>query len=124
MKNYLRFAFTVLLSVSLAAANAQIKPGYIFGANLSTFVLKSDISNAEPGTSIGVHFGGFLEIPVIHNFAFQPQFLFSAKGSTYSVANGDISLSPVYIEIPAMVAYSFGSDVVKISFFAGPYFAF
>lgn len=124
MKNSLRFAFTVLLLVSLAVTNAQIKPGYIFGANLSTFILKPDDGNADPGTSLGVHFGGFLEIPVIHNFTFQPQFLFSAKGSTYNIDSGDISLSPVYIEIPAMVVYSFGSDMVKISVFAGPYFAF
>ena len=110
MKNYLRFAFTVLLSVSLAVTDAQIKPGYIFGANLSTLILKTDSINADPETSLGVHFGGFLEIPVIRNFTFQPQFLFSAKGSTFNLDNGDISLSPVYIEIPAMVVYSFGSD--------------
>lgn len=124
MKNYLRFAFTVLLSVSLAVTDAQIKPGYIFGANLSTLILKTDSINADPETSLGVHFGGFLEIPVIRNFTFQPQFLFSAKGSTFNLDNGDISLSPVYIEIPAMIVYSFGSDEIKISLLAGPYFAF
>jgi hypothetical protein len=124
MKKLLRFAFTVLLSVSLAGTNAQVKPGYIFGMNLSTLTLETNGIDADPELTPGVRFGGFLEIPVMRNFTFQPQFLFSAKGSTYNLDNGDMSLSPVYIEIPAMAVYSFGSKVVKISIFAGPYFAF
>jgi len=123
MKNLLRFAFTILLSVSLACTNAQVKPGYIFGMNLSTLTIETNGIDADPDISPGVRFGGFLEIPVIKNFTFQPQFLFSAKGSTYNLDNGDMSLSPVYIEIPAMIVYSFGSKFVKISIFAGPYFA-
>jgi hypothetical protein len=123
MKNYLRFAFTVLLSVSLAATDAQIKPGYIFGMNISTLTLKTNDVSLDPKPSLGVHFGGFLEIPVVPKFAFQPQFLFSAKGATYNFDKGDLSLSPVYIEVPLIVIYSFGSDVLKVSLFAGPYFS-
>lgn len=123
MKNCIRFAFTILLSVSLAGTNAQVKPGYIFAMNLSTLTLETNGIDADPDISPGVRFGGFLEIPLIKNFTFQPQFLFSAKGSTYNLDNGDMSLSPVYIEIPAMAVYSFGSNFVKISIFAGPYFA-
>jgi len=49
--------------------------------------------------------------------------LFSAKGSNYKIDTVDISLSPIYIEVPVIAIYSFGSDAVKISLFAGPYFA-
>jgi hypothetical protein len=91
--------------------------------NLSTLTLETNGIDADPDIAPGVRFGGFLEIPAIRNFTFQPQFLFSAKGSTYNLDNGDMSLSPVYIEIPAMIVYNFGPKVVKFSIFAGPYFA-
>jgi hypothetical protein len=49
--------------------------------------------------------------------------LFSAKGSNYKNDSVEFSLSPIYIEVPVIAVYSFGSDAIKISLFAGPYFA-
>ncbi|MGD0756038.1 MAG: porin family protein [Bacteroidales bacterium] len=123
MKIYLKFALAILLMVSFTDVQAQIKPGYIFGLNLSTITLKTKGISSRPETPAGIHFGGFLEIPVIGNFTLQPGLLLSAKGSNFKIDSTEFSLAPVYLEIPVIAVYSFGSDVVKVSLFAGPYFA-
>jgi hypothetical protein len=123
MKIYLKSALAILLMVSFTDAQAQIKPGYIFGLNLSTVTLKTKGISSKPETPAGIHFGGFLEIPIKGNFALQPGLLLSAKGSNFKIDSTEFSLAPVYLEVPVMAVYSFGSDAVKISLFAGPYFA-
>jgi len=123
MKIYLKYALAILLMVSFTDVQAQIKPGYIFGLNLSTITLKTKGISSRPETPAGIHFGGFLEIPVIGNFTLQPGLLLSAKGSNFKIDSTEFSLAPVYLEIPVIAVYSFGSDVVKVSLFAGPYFA-
>jgi hypothetical protein len=109
--------------VSFTDIYAQIKPGYIFGLNLSTVTLKTKGLSTKPETPVGIHFGGFFEIPLESNLSLEPSLLFSAKGSNFKIDTVDISLSPIYIEVPVIAIYSFGSDAVKISLFAGPYFA-
>jgi hypothetical protein len=78
----------------------------------------------DPDNSIGIHFGGILDIPVAGKLTFRPAFLFSGKGSTYEIDSTDLFISPVYIEVPILAAYTFGSRMIKLSLFAGPYFAF
>lgn len=123
MKSNLKYALAIFLTVTFAEINGQIKSGYVFGLNLSTMTLKYKGISYDPETPVGIHFGGFLEIPVIGNFAFKPSLLLSAKGSDYVIDTLDVSISPIYIEVPLNILYSFGSDVVRVSLFAGPYFA-
>ena len=123
MKSYFKFIPAILLTLSFTQTDAQIKPGYIFGLNVSIITLNPKGIESAPDKPLGIHFGGFLEIPLIGNFSFQPGFLLSAKGANYRIDSVDYSLSPIYIEIPAIAMYSFGSDAIKISLFAGPYFA-
>jgi hypothetical protein len=104
--------------------DAQIKPGYILGLNLSTMKIKISGISSNPETPIGIHFGGFLEIPIKGNFTLQPGLLFSAKGSNFKIDTAEFSISPIYIEVPVTAAYSFGSNAIKISLFAGSYFAY
>jgi len=123
MKICLKYALAILLIVSFAEVHAQVKPGYIFGLNLSTVTLKTKGISSKPDTPAGIHFGAFLEIPLKGNFTLQPGLLLSAKGSNFKIDSAEFSLSPVYLEVPVMALYSFGSDAVKISLFGGPYFA-
>jgi hypothetical protein len=102
---------------------APVKTGYIFGLNLSTITLKINGVNSKANTPAGIHFGGFIEVPIKGRFTLQPGLLFSAKGSDYKIDTIEYSISPIYIEVPVMACYSFGSDVFKVSLFAGPYFA-
>ena len=113
----------VFSMIALTYTNAQIKSGYIIGMNLSTMSLKSSGINFEAKTSAGVHFGKIFEIPLNDNFALQPGFLFSAKGSFYKIDTAEFSISPIYIEIPVITVFSFGPDAVKLSLYAGTYFA-
>jgi hypothetical protein len=123
MKNYLKPVLAIYLAIAFTEMHAQIKPGYIFGMNLSTLSFKNEGKISDPSTLIGVHYGGFYEIPLNRNFALQPSLLFSAKGSNYKIDTLAFSISPIYIEGSLIVSYSFGSNAIKISLFAGPYFA-
>jgi hypothetical protein len=123
MKSYLKSAFAILLIAAFTDIHAQIKPGYIFGVNLSTISINTKGISSAPETPVGIHFGGFFEIPIKGNFTFDPGLLFSAKGSNYEIDSIAFSLSPIYLEVPVIAVYSFGTDEIKISLFAGPYFA-
>lgn len=124
MKHYLIIVLAILLIVSSSRTYAQIKAGYIIGVNISNMSLKTTGICSHPKPQTGIHFGGIMEIPVAGNFTFQPRILLSAKGSNYKIDSVDYSVAPIFIEIPLLAGYSFGSDDFKIFFFAGPYFAF
>lgn len=103
--------------------NGQLKHGQIFGVNLSTMTLKTEGKIYNPKISPGIHFGGFFELPVTRNFVFEPALVFSAKGSVYKIDSTQFSISPIYMEVPLILSYSFGRGAIKIKLFAGPYFA-
>jgi Outer membrane protein beta-barrel domain len=124
LKNYLKLALVIFLTVTFSELEAQVKPGYIFGLNLSTATLKGKGISSDPKVQIGIHYGGFIEVPLNYNFTLQPGLLFSAKGSNYKIDGAEVSISPIYIEVPVIVVYSFGSDAVKVSLFTGSYFAY
>lgn len=124
MKEYLKFALSILIIFGFTDLHSQVRPEYVFGLNMSTMTLKTNGINPDTRTSIGIHYGAYLEIPLTYNFTLHPGLLFSAKGSNYKIDNGESNLSPIYVEVPITVEFSFGSDVVKISLFAGPYFAY
>jgi hypothetical protein len=123
MKNYLKTALAILFMVAFTEMNAQLRVGYVFGMNLSTMTLKSNGINYDMETPAGFHFGGFVEFPLTDNFALRPALLFTAKGSNYEIDSLEVTLSPIYIEVPVNALCSFGPDEAKVSLFAGPYFA-
>ncbi len=123
MNSYLKSALAIILAFAFADMHAQIKPEYIFGVNLSTMTLKSKGISFDPEAAVGIRFGGFVDIPLQGNFTLQPGLMFSAKGSNFKIDSAEFSISPIYIEVPVIAVYTFGSDAVKISVFAGSYFA-
>ena len=123
MKNCLKFSLAIFFMVAFTDIHAQIKPGYIFGLNLSTLTLKTKGISSNPKTLVGIHYGGCYDIPLPANFTLQPGLLFSAKGSDYKIDTVEYSISPIYIEVSTLAIYTFGSGMVKISLFCGPYFA-
>ena len=123
MKIYLRYALAIFLMFSFTDTYAQIKSGYMIGLNLSSMTYINKGENIEPETWAGIHFGGLFELPVIGNFTLQPGVLFSAKSTGYKIDSAQYSIGPIFIEVPVRAVYSFGSNVFKVSLFAGPYFA-
>ena len=123
MRTLLKPAIAVILTLSFTSSLAQVKKEYIIGLNLSTFILKINGVSSKASTPAGIHFGGSIEVPLKGRFTLQPGLLFSAKGSDYKIDTIEYSISPIYLEVPVTAVYSFGSDLVKISLFAGPYLA-
>jgi hypothetical protein len=124
MKRYLNTVLAILLMVTFPAVKAQVKTGYIIGINRSSMTLKTVGVCSDQKTQTGIHFGGIFEIPVAGNLTFQPRVLLSAKGSNYKIDSVDYSLAPIFVEVPLLAGYSFGSDEMRIFFYAGPYFSF
>jgi hypothetical protein len=123
MKIPLKSALVIILVIISHALHAQVRTGYVFGLNLSTISLKNNEVSYDGTTPAGFHFGGFCELPLNDNFSFRPALIFSAKGTDYEIDTLEYSLSPIYIEVPVNMMCSFGSDVLRVSFYAGPYFA-
>jgi hypothetical protein len=123
MKNCLNSAMLIFLMVAFTGINAQINTGYIIGVNLSSMTLKTSGLCSDQKTQTGIHFGGIIEIPIAGNFTFQPEIILSAKGSSYKIDTVEYSISPIFIEVPVMAGYSFGSEDFRVFIYAGPYFA-
>jgi len=124
MINFLKSALVILLTFTLTDIHAQLRSDYLIGVNLSTLTIKIKGVNINPKTSVGIHFGGFYEIPIRKHFALQPGFIFSAKGTDYKMDTISISLAPIYLEVPVNLSLSFDLKTAKISLFSGPYFAY
>jgi hypothetical protein len=124
MKNILKASLAFLLIVTFPLMHGQVKTGYIIGINRSSMILKTVGICSDQKSQTGIHFGGIFEIPIAGNLTFQPRILLSAKGSDYKVDSIDHSLAPIFIEVPVLAGYSFGSEEIRIFIYAGPYFAF
>jgi|SRR5690554_2737729 len=60
------------------------------------------------GNKTGFHIGGFVEIPLVGDFALQPEILYSSEGAGYSVGflslGEDLKLD--YVRIPVLAKYN------------------
>ena len=123
LKINMKYVTVILLLVISSVSHAQVLSGYRFGVNMSTMEISRQGESIKAETPFGVHFGISYEIPAGKKFAFQSGFLFSAKGTDYQIDTLDLSLAPAYLEIPADLVYKIGRQSIKVSLFAGPYFA-
>ncbi len=121
-------AITLLAFLSLVIsfpAGAQ-HLGFKGGLNFTTLNL-SDVENAESDLRLGYHAGIFFNIPVSETISFQPELLYSTKGSrtTYEDdllnLDGESTLNLNYIEVPLLGVLNLG-EVAQLNF--GPYIAF
>ncbi|HVN56743.1 MAG TPA: outer membrane beta-barrel protein [Bacteroidales bacterium] len=115
-------AFLFLLFHHLLA-DGQLKYGQIVGLNLSSLSLNRNEISYSPRISPGIHFGGYLEIPVARHLQFRPALVFSAKGASFRTDSSTFSISPIYAEIPASLFLTFGPGEIKVVVFAGVYVA-
>jgi Outer membrane protein beta-barrel domain len=121
MKKFHSPVFCFLLILIPLYSGAQLKAGYVFGVNLATLDMKGENLLIPPKTTVNFHFGGSIELPVAGNLSFQPELLFSAKGSDYNIDSTSISLSPIYLEAPVNLVYSIGTGIIRLQLLAGPY---
>jgi len=121
------FKHTALLLIIILYSTdlkCQLEYGQVIGLNLSELALRTADIRYHPEITPGIHFGGFIRLPVTDRLAFQPALIFTAKGSSYKSDSAFFSISPIYVEIPCNFFLTVGSGAVKLTMFAGPYFAF
>ena len=123
MKNSLKFVWVFFFLVGFTDIYAQVGSEYIFGLNLSTLAIKTNGTTTIPKASVGIHYGGCLNLPLTDNFSLQPGLMFSAKGTSYKIDTLEYTISPIYIEVSLIPKYCFGSDAIQGSVFLGPYFS-
>lgn len=102
---------------TLQAQQLGVKGGLTYG--------DLNIEDFETKNRIGYHIGGFLTLPITDNFSFQPEILYSARGTkaTYDIfeLEGESTLKTNYIDIPLQGVIHIG-DLIQIQ--AGPYLSF
>jgi len=103
--------------------NAQITASQIVGFNFSTMEMHVKNQSVDTDGSTGIHFGLLLPIPIVDHFSFQPGVMFTSKGSSYFIDSVDISISPIYLEIPVNLELDLGTDAFSVTLIAGTYFS-
>jgi hypothetical protein len=124
MNTNLKYLLAFLLLLGSADIIAQVRTGQMVGFNFSNMKLNAGGSPIEAQGATGIHYGLIFSIPASENFAFQPGIIFSAKGSSFLLDTLDISLSPIYLEVPLNLILSFGRDAFGVTFFTGAYFSY
>lgn len=124
MKGSLKYSLEILLLLACCDVHSQVRTGQIVGFNFATMKLNAGGSPVEAEGATGIHYGLIFSIPASYNIAFQPGIIFSSKGSSFLIDTVDISLSPIYIEVPLNAILSFGRDAFGVTFFAGTYFSY
>jgi hypothetical protein len=123
MKGSFKYLLVAVLMICYTDLNGQFRYGQLVGINLSQLTLKRADVNFSPKITPGVHFGGYIELPVTRHIIFQPALLFTSKGSSYKSDSAFFSISPIYAEFPLNVLINFGSGTMKFTIFGGPYVA-
>jgi hypothetical protein len=127
MKHLIRLSMAVIcLVLTSNQLHSQVSFGPKVGVNFSTMTLKTGGVAIDPNNMTGFQAGIIAEIGMGKNLVLQPGFLFSTKGSKYSIStlNADFEIKPNYLEIPVNVAFKIGAGPVNIMLMAGPYFAY
>jgi hypothetical protein len=129
MTDYLRretrqiFFLLIMFAISSLYINAQISTSQIVGFNFSTMEMHVNNQSVDTEGSTGIHFGLLLPLPIVDHFSVQPGIMFSSKGASYMVDTVDISISPIYLEIPVNLAFDLGTDAFSVTLIAGTYFS-
>lgn len=113
----------VLTLAAVAPATAQSTRLGIKAGLTSSTIVGDDADGAE--SLNGFSGGVFATFQLSPAFAIQPEVLYMSKGATLDFEDAitaDLKLR--YIEIPVLAKFSFGSDPLRPSVFAGPAIAF
>jgi hypothetical protein len=111
----------LMLGVPVLGAAQGISGGIKGGALFATVPDFSEIGE-EMDHRLGVTGGVFLTLSLLPGLAIQPEAIFTQKGATATLSDGDYSLKLDYLDIPVLARLSFGAGGVKVYGFAGPSF--
>jgi hypothetical protein len=91
----------LLFSACCLISSAQVSFGVKAGLNLNYVLFEYEDSdlNSSVESSLGFHFGGYMQVPIGKRFSFQPELQISKRG-----ALGGIDL--YYHELPILISYA------------------
>ena len=113
------YLLLILSSItSIGLAQIRISKGLMGGVNLAT-AGGADVSTDVKSTT-GYAAGVFLELNIPGPFSFEPEALYSIKGSKTESSGNTFTATSTYIDVPVLLKYYFPSLVVKPFLFAGP----
>jgi hypothetical protein len=123
LQRLMRFAVAVLIGISSVDTDAQITAGQVVGFNFTNMNLNAEGGTIDTKGATGIHFGLTLPLAVADYFSIMPGVQFSSKGSSYTIDTVDISIAPIYIEIPVNLLLSIGNETFGVTLFGGTYFS-
>lgn len=106
-KVILGFAFIAAVA-SVKAQDAASGPtfGVKAGANFANLKFTSGDEDESGDMKVGVHAGGFVNVPIGETFAFQPELLFSMEGAKEEESGVEAKVSLNYINVPLLLQYT------------------
>ncbi|MEP7277133.1 MAG: porin family protein [Bacteroidota bacterium] len=104
MKKNIVFIF---LLAGLTGFSQHFELGVKAGANFSNFTGNSNVNDLKANTLVGFHAGGLVSLFVGHNFAIQPEVLFSTQGAKVDDGTSKKDYKLTYINVPVMLKYRF-----------------
>ncbi len=116
-----RVSLLMLAFVTLAiTGTAQIKYGAKGGVNLAKVSGKTDGEKESFDSKVGLHFGGFVEIPVSGNFSVMPEVNYDQWGGQQEESGMKSEMNLSYINVPILAKYNVGG----FGIYAGPQIGF
>src|SRR5690606_8483714 len=121
MKYYLFLIFVLIVQVVISQENKPVRFAIKAGANFSHINFSK--GSLPPETPIptnwqpGIVSGVVVIIPLIQNFYFQPEYLFSQMGGKIENENRQFIIN--YVSLPVLLKWEFLNN---LSFLAGPQF--
>ncbi len=107
---------TSLLTLAAATAGAQtITPGVKIGIDFASLPNAGNVfdqvthrTSTETSSKVGAFVGGFVVVPIMDNFAFQPELDYVAKGVKLNQGanGGTVTASLRYLEFPMLLRYA------------------
>lgn len=114
-------AVILLVSVTASSQEKPLTFGVKGGLNLSNF--GGDVEEAD--AKVGFNIGGTLDYMISQGFYLQSGLELTTKGAKSKEDGVSFSINAMYLQLPVHAAYKVDvAETTKISFFAGPYFAY
>ena len=111
----------MLAFIALAiTGTAQVKFGAKGGVNLAKVSGKTDGAKESFDSKVGLHFGGFVEIPVSGNFVVMPEVNYDQWGGQEEGGGVTAKYNLDYINVPILAKF----NIAGFGIYAGPQVGF
>jgi hypothetical protein len=98
----------VFVIASFAAIHLFAQERPVFGIKAGLNLAKTTNSNGgSRDFKAGLHAGVLAHIHLSHQFALQPELLYSGQGAKYTISDGEHNLNLNYVNIPVMLQFMF-----------------